>query len=103
MSIKHIVLLPFKLTLSKDEVEKVMLSLAELKNSIPQIMSFSWGENTSPENLHGGYLHGFIMEFRDERDRKIYLEHQQHIKIAQEVVLPALKEGAKPIVFDYTS
>ncbi len=102
MPIKHIVLLPFKPTLSKDKIEKIMLSLAEMKKNIPQIISFSWGENSSPENLHGGYLHGFVMEFKNETDRKVYLEHPVHIKIAQEIVLPALMDGMKPIVFDYT-
>ena len=102
MLIKHIVLLPFKPALSKVQIIKIMVSLAELKKNIPQIMSFSWGENNSPENLHSGYLHGFVMEFKDERDRKIYLEHPVHIKIAQEIVLPALMDGMKPIVFDYT-
>jgi hypothetical protein len=102
MPIKHIVLLPFKSTLSKIEIEKIMLSLSKLKTIIPEIMSFSWGENNSPENLHRGYLHGFIMEFKSHEDRKIYLEHPAHIKIAQEVILPALIDGANsPIVFDY--
>jgi hypothetical protein len=36
-----------------------MLSLAKLKDNIPQILSFSWGENNSPENLYRGYLHDF--------------------------------------------
>jgi len=103
MTIKHIVLLPFKLSLTKEDIEKIMLSLASLKEVIPQIAAFSWGENNSTENLHRGYLHGFIMEFKDERDRKIYLEHPAHIKIAQEVVLPALVDGVNsPIVFDYS-
>lgn len=101
MPIKHIVLLPFKPNLSKDEIEKIMLSLAELKNNIPQIISFSWGENNSPENLHSGYLHGFVMEFKNDKDRQIYLEHPLHIQVAQELVLPALVEGVNPIVFDY--
>ncbi|MBX3708738.1 MAG: Dabb family protein [Gammaproteobacteria bacterium] len=103
MSIKHIVLLPFKSSLKKDDIEKIMLALAELKKDIPQIMSFSWGENNSPENLHRGYLHGFVMEFKDDKDRKIYLEHPAHIRIAEEIVLPALVDGINsPIVFDYT-
>jgi hypothetical protein len=102
MTIKHIVLLRFKSSLSKADVEKVMLSLAELKNTIPQIMSFSWGENNSPENLHRGYLHGFVMEFKNHTDRKTYLEHPEHIRVAQTIVLPALEDGAhSPIVFDY--
>jgi len=101
MSIKHIVLLPFGPTTSKAEIEKIMLSIAELKDVIPQVISFSWGENNSNENLHGGYLHGFVMEFKNDEDRKIYLEHPQHVKVAQEIVFPAL--AAKPIVFDYTA
>lgn len=102
MTIKHIVLLPFQPSLTKNEIKKIMQSLADLKKVIPQIMSFSWGENNSPENLHRGYLHGFIMEFKDESDRKIYLEHPAHIKVAQEVILPALVNGGNsPIVFDY--
>ena len=100
MSIKHIVLLPFKSSLSKAEIEQVMLSIGELKNIIPQVMSFSWGENNSPENLHRGYLHGFIMEFKNDNDRKTYLEHPLHIELAKQVILPALADS--PIVFDYT-
>jgi hypothetical protein len=98
-----VVLLPFRQSLSKAEIEYVMVSLSNLKNAIPQILSFSWGENNSPENLHRGYLHGFIMEFKNDYDRKIYLEHPEHIKVAEEIVLPALVNGSQsPIVFDYT-
>jgi hypothetical protein len=103
MPIRHIVLLPFKPSLSKAEIEQIMLSLAKLKDDIPQILSFSWGANNSPENLHRGYLHGFVMEFKDDIHRKIYLEHPLHIRIAQEIVLPALVDGVNsPLVFDYT-
>jgi len=99
MPIKHIVLLPFKTTLPKNEIEKVMQSLAELKKEIPQIMSFSGGENNSTENLHRGYLHGFVMEFKNETDRQIYLDHPAHVKLVKEILLPALNDS--PIVFDY--
>jgi len=102
MPIKHIVLLPFKPSISKAEIEKMMSSMANLKKNIPQILSFSWGENNSPENLHQGYLHGFVMEFKNTIDRKIYLDHPEHVKIASEVILPALIKDSSPIVFDYT-
>lgn len=103
MTIKHIVLLPFKSSLSKNDIEKVMLAIADLKKHIPQVMSFSWGENNSPENLHRGYLHGFVMEFKNDEDRKIYLEHPVHVKVATEIILPALVDGINsPVVFDYT-
>src|SRR3990167_5440262 len=103
MTIRHIVLLSFKPSLSTMEIEKIMSSLAGLQKIIPQILSFSWGENNSPENLHRGYLHGFVMEFKNNSDRKIYLEHPAHITVAKEVILPALVDGIhSPIVFDYS-
>jgi len=101
MAIRHIVLLPFKSFLSKKEITEIMQTFGELKNIIPQIQTFSWGENNSPENLHQGYLHGLTMEFKNYSDRKIYLDHSEHIKLAQELIHPALKEGILPIVFDY--
>ena len=101
MTIRHIVLLPFKSSLSEKEITQIMETFGKLKNIIPQIQSFSWGVNNSPENLHQGYLHGFTMEFINEAERKTYLDHSEHIKLAQELIHPALKKGVLPIVFDY--
>ncbi len=99
MPIKHIVLFPFKSSFSKNEIEQVMLAIKNLMKTIPEIVSFSWGENNSPENLHRGYMHGFVMEFKNAHDRKIYLEHPAHAKLVQEIILPAMADG--PLVFDY--
>jgi len=101
MTIRHLVLLPFKTSLSQKEVTKIMEQFGQLKNIISEISSFSWGANNSPENLHQGYLHGFMMEFKNETDRKTYLEHPAHIKLAQELIHPALVKGVLPVVFDY--
>lgn len=101
MTIRHIVLFAFKPSLSQIEIQKIMTTLEELKKNIPQILSFSWGENNSPENLHQGYLHGFVMEFKNETDRNLYVNHPLHIKVASECVFPALIAGSFPIVFDY--
>lgn len=101
MPIKHIVLLPFKSSLSKAEIHKVMNAISDLQNTIPEVLSFSWGENNSPENLNQGLHHGFIMEFKNAADRKTYLEHPAHVKVVQEAILPSLDGSAKPIVFDY--
>lgn len=102
MPIQHTVLLSFKPSLSKNEIDQVRRELADLQQIIPEIISFSWIENNSPENLHRGYLHGFIMEFKNDSDRKIYLEHPEHIKVAQETIIPALVDGINTaLVFDY--
>lgn len=101
MTIKHIVLLPFKSSLSNSEIEKVMSALADLQDAIPEVQSFSWGKNNSPENLHQGYFHGFVMEFKNDADRQTYLEHPAHVKVVQEFILPSIDAAAKPLVFDY--
>ena len=101
MPIKHIVLLPFKQSLSTSEINNVMTSIAALQDVIPEVLSFSWGINNSPEKLHQGLQHGFIMEFKNDVDRKTYLEHPEHVKVVQEFILPSLDGNAKPIVFDY--
>lgn len=104
MTIKHIVLFSFKPSLSKTEIEEIILAIGDLKKKIPQVLSFSWGKNNSPENLHRGYSYGFLMEFKNAIDRKIYLEHPEHIKIVQDFFLPAIVEGGiSPLVFDYTA
>ncbi len=101
MTIKHVVLLGFKPELSQIEIEGVMQAIGDLRKSIPEIMSFSWGENNSIENLHQGYKHGFIMEFKDQNDRKKYVEHPVHVKVAQEIVMPAIGGIDSVVVFDY--
>jgi len=102
MPIKHIVLFSFKSSLSKIEIDQVMQSIGDLKKVIPQVLSFSWGENNSPENMHKGFLHGFVMEFENANDRKTYLEHPQHAKVVKDVILPSLADGVNSaIVFDF--
>ncbi len=102
MSINHIVLLTFKPSIEKKDIENIMLSLYNLRKSIPQIKSFSWGENNSPENLHRGYSYGFVMEFEDETDRQIYLDHPQHIEIKEKLPSVLAENEPSVLVFDYT-
>lgn len=97
--IKHIVLFKFSVTASEKQIEQALAKLGNLKNiSIPQIKSFSFGKNCSPENLNKGFSYAFIMEFFNEKDREDYLNHPDHIRIASEDVMPLTEEV---IVLDY--
>lgn len=97
--IKHIVLFKFSVTASEKQIEQALAKLGNLKNiSIPQIKSFSFGKNCSPENLNKGFSYAFIMEFLNEKDREDYLNHPDHIRIASEDVMPLTEEV---IVLDY--
>jgi hypothetical protein len=102
--ISHIVLLSFKSEFSETEIKIKLDHLKNLMNIIPEIKSFTCGANNSPENLNKGFTHGFTMTFENSKDRDIYLRHKDHRKIAEEIIVPALKEGINSaIVFDYES
>ena len=91
--IKHIVLLTFKLNMTEDEINAVLEQLGNLRKIIPSIKSFSFGKNCSPEGLNKGYNHAFIMEFDDIEGRDTYLNHPEHRRIAQDVIVPVLENG----------
>lgn len=94
--------MPFKNELNDDECLQLLKGLGALKEIIPEIKSFSYGKNNSPENLDRGYLFGFIMEFRTAEDREVYLNHPAHINYATNKIIPNLVHGINsPIVFDY--
>jgi len=101
--IKHIVFLKFASTVSEKRIEEALAKLGNLKNiSIPQIKSFSFGKNCSPENLNKGYNYAFTMEFLNEKEREDYLKHPDHIRIASENIMPLTEDGTNPvIVLDY--
>ena len=100
--INHIVLLSFKSALSEAEINTILEALRNLANIIPEIKSFKAGINCSPEGLHRGFLHGFIMQFENGISRDIYLNHPEHKKVASELVIPALQDGLNSVVvFDF--
>ncbi|MGX6959798.1 MAG: Dabb family protein [Rickettsia endosymbiont of Pentastiridius leporinus] len=101
--IKHIVLFKFAEAISENQIEQALAKLGDLKNTtIPQIKSFSFGKDCSPENLNKGFNYAFIMEFLNEKDRKDYLNHHDHIRIASEDIMPLTEDGVNSvIVLDY--
>ena len=54
---------------------------------IPGMEHFSGGRYSSPEGLHGGYTHGFLMTFRDAAARDGYLPHPEHERV-KNAILP---------------
>lgn len=74
----HMVAFKFKDAADKDGLRKVEEAFAALPGRIPQIASFEWGTNVSPEKHDKGFTHGFILTFRTEKDRDDYLVHPAH-------------------------
>jgi hypothetical protein len=96
--VRHVVAFKFKATASPEDIKKLVDSFADLKNKIPQIVTFETGTNHSPEKLNKGFTHGFLLTFKTEKDRDDYLVHPDH-KAFGSSVGPLVDDV---FVFDYT-
>lgn len=100
--IKHMVLLQFKSGITQEEINTIFFEIAQLKNVIPAMKSYTYGVNCSIEHLNKGFTHGFVMDFEDIIGRNDYVNHPEHNRVAQQVILPVLEHGFDSvIVFDY--
>jgi len=95
--LRHVVLFKFKEGTSTQDIKKVEEAFSELPSKIPQIMSYEWGLNNSPEGLEKGFTHCFFLTFKSEEDRAIYLPHPDH-KVFGQVLSPYLDDV---LVVDY--
>ncbi len=95
--LRHVVLFKFKEGTSTAAIKKVEDAFSELPSKIPQIMSYEWGLNNSPEGLEKGFTHCFFLTFKSEKDRAIYLPHPDH-KAFGETLSPYLDDV---LVVDY--
>jgi hypothetical protein len=90
--LQHVVAFKFNEDATPAQIREVEAAFAELKQKIREIHQFEWGTNVSPENLDKGFTHCFILTFRTETDRDVYLEHPEHkefVKLVQPVVAGA--------------
>jgi hypothetical protein len=76
--LRHVVLFKFKDSSSKEDVQKVVDAFRSLKTSIPQVADFEFGTDNSPEGLANGFTHCFLITFKSEADRDVYLPHPKH-------------------------
>ena len=95
--LRHIVLYKFKDDLPQEKLQEVIDAFAGLPKKIDTVIGFEHGTNVSPEGKSEGFTHCFVVTFRDEAGRKIYLEHSAH----QEYVNIVKDRREKVIVFDY--
>jgi hypothetical protein len=74
----HMVSFKFKEDATREDIRKVEEAFSALPGKIPQIASYEWGTNVSPEGLNKGFTHGFLLTFHSARDRDDYLVHKEH-------------------------
>jgi hypothetical protein len=95
--LRHVVLFKFKDGTPPAKVTEIEEAFAALPEKIPQICAFEWGTDMSVENLSQGFTHAFLVSFKSEDDRAVYLPHPEHKKFG-ELIGPHLD---KVLVMDY--
>ena len=73
----------FKPSADYAQVQQLIERFTNLKNLVPGIIDFEWGENNSPENLNREHTHCFTLSFESIEARDAYLSHSEHQAFAQ--------------------
>ena len=96
--LRHLVTFKFTEKSNKEDVDRLNKAFNALPNAISVIKDFEWGINDSPENLHQGFTHCYLLTFASEEDRdSIYTPHAQH----QAFVASLKPHLEKVFVIDY--
>jgi hypothetical protein len=95
--LRHVVLFKFKDGTSGQQIRDIENAFCALPGKINTISDFEWGTDVSVENLQQGFSHCFVLTFRNEAGREIYLPHPAHREFGQ-MLGPHLD---KVLVIDY--
>ena len=76
--LRHVVAFKFKEGTTRERIKQVEDAFRDLKRKIKEIKAYEWGTNISAENRNKGCTHGFILTFKNEKDRDTYLNHPAH-------------------------
>jgi len=95
--LRHVVLFKFKEDVSDKQIDEVVAAFGELPSKIGAILDFEAGTDVSVEGKADGFTHAFLVTFRSEAGRAVYLPHPAH----QEFVALVGPRIDKVLVFDY--
>lgn len=76
--LRHVVAFKFKDGTTAEQIKQVEDAFRELKTKISEIKAYEWGVNVSPEKRNKGFTHGFVVTFKNEKNRDAYLVHPAH-------------------------
>jgi hypothetical protein len=92
--IDHLVFLAANEDASPEDIEDLIASIRNLKETVPGVVDLSSGENFSPRS--GGYTHGIFVRFETREDLQGYMQHPEH-----QAVVEKLDRLTTRIVIDY--
>lgn len=80
--LRHVVLFGFKAESTHAEIMEIVRRFTGLRDLVPGISDFEWGQNNSPEGKNQGLTHCFTLTFESEDARDAYLPHPDHVAFA---------------------
>ncbi len=95
--LRHAVFFKFKDSSTEEDVKQVVHAFRALPAKIDTIVNLQWGTNNSPEGLNDEFTHCFLLTFKDEAGRAVYLPHAEHTAFG-DVLRPHMD---KVFVVDY--
>lgn len=97
--VDHLVLFAVKDDASAEDVEDLLSSIRELKNSISGVVDLSVGEDFGGRG--GGYTHGLFVRFQTADDLQEYLGHSEHRTVVEK--LDVTTTGRLVVDYDHES
>jgi Stress responsive A/B Barrel Domain len=94
--IDHLVFLAAREDASPEDIEDLISSIRELRDTVPGVVDLSVGKNFSERS--GGYTHGLFVRFESIEDLQEYLKHPNHLAVVEK-----LDRLTTRIVVDYES
>jgi len=76
--LRHVVMFKFKDGTTEEDVQRIEQAFAALPAKINAIYDFEFGTDVSVEGKSAGFTHCFLVTFRSEAERAIYLPHAAH-------------------------
>ena len=95
--LRHVVLFQFKEGTVPGILKEIENAFRALPGKIDAIHDFEWGCDVSVEGKTRGFTHCFLVTFRSEADRDVYLPHPAHEEF-RAIMRPHLEKG---LVLDY--
>lgn len=94
---RHVVMFKFKEDTTAEKVREIEQAFAALPEKIDTIIDFEFGTDVSIEGKSKGFTHCFLVTFRDEAGRAVYLPHPAHEAFVK-LVVPHIEDV---LVVDY--
>ena len=95
--LRHVVMFKFKEGTTAEQVKQIEQAFAALPGKIDTIIGFEFGTDVSVEGKSKGFTHCFLVTFRDEAGRAVYLPHPAHDAFVK-LVVPHVEDV---LVVDY--